>query len=87
LVCLDEVSKQFLADTGPAPGRPRCVDYEHERRGTANLFLVCEPLRGWRHVTVTDRRTRLDWAACIKDLIEVRFPEADKIVLVQDNLP
>ena len=90
LICLDEVSKQLLADTrpptGPAPGRPRRVDYEYERHGTANLFLVCEPLRGWRHVTVSDRRTRLDWAACIKDLVDVRYPEADKIVLVQDNL-
>ena len=90
LVCLDEVSKQLLADTrppiGPAPGRARRVDYEYERRGTANLFLVCEPLRGWRHVTVSDRRTRLDWAACIKDLVDVRYPEAETIVLVQDNL-
>jgi len=90
LVCLDEVSKQLLADTRPptglAPGRPQRVDYEYERRGTANLFLACEPLRGWRHVTVSDRRTRLDWAACIKDLVDVRFPEAERIVLVQDNL-
>ena len=90
LICLDEVSQQLLADArppiGPAPGRPRRVDYEYERRGTANLFLVCEPLRGWRHVTVSDRRTRLDWAACIKDLVDVRYPEAEKIVLVQDNL-
>src|SRR5215213_6634429 len=89
LVCLDEMSKQLPADTRPptglAPGRPQRVDHEYERRGTANLFLVCEPLRGWRHVAVTDRRTRLDWAACIKDLVEVRFPEAEKIVLVQDN--
>ena len=90
LVCLDEASKQLLADTRApepvAPGRARRVDYEYERRGTANLFLVTEPLRGWRHVTVTDRRTKLDWAACIKDLIDVRYPEADRIVLVQDNL-
>jgi hypothetical protein len=90
LICLDEVSKQLLADTrsptGLAPGRPRRVDYEYERRGTASLFLVCEPLRGWRHLTVSDRRTRVDWAACIKDLVEVRYPEAEKIVLVQDNL-
>ena len=90
LVCLDETSKQLLADarppTGPAPGRPRRVDYEYERRGTANLFLICEPLRGRRHVTVSDRRTRVDWAACIKDLIDVRYPEAEKVVLVQDNL-
>jgi len=90
LVCLDEVSKQLLADTRApepvAPGRARRVDYEYERRGTANLFLVCEPLRGWRHVTVSDRRTRVDWAACIKDLVDVRYPEADRIVLVLDNL-
>jgi hypothetical protein len=90
LICLDEVSKQLLADTrpptGPAPGRPERVDYEYERRGTANLFLVCEPLRGWRHVTISDRRTRADWAACIKDLVDVRYPEAETIVLVQDNL-
>ena len=90
LVCLDEVSKQLLADTRApepvAPGRARRVDYEYERRGTANLFLVCEPLRGRRHVTVSDRRTRLDWAGVIKDLVDVRYPDAERIVLVQDNL-
>jgi hypothetical protein len=90
LVCLDEVSKQLIADTrppsGPAPGRPRRVDYEYERRGTANLFLACEPLRGRRSVRVTERRTRVDWAHVIKDLVDLHYPDAERIVLVQDNL-
>jgi hypothetical protein len=90
LVCLDEVSKQLLADTrppaGPAPGRPRRADYEYQRHGTANLFLWCEPLRGRRHVRVTERRPRVDWAHAIRDLLGVRYPEAERIVLVQDNL-
>jgi transposase len=89
-VCMDEVSKQLLADARPAlppsPGRPRRVDYEYERRGTANLFLCCEPLRGWRSVRVTERRTRRDWAHCIKDLVDARYPDAEKVVLVLDNL-
>ena len=90
LICLDEISKQLLADprppTGPAPGRPRRVDYEYERRGTANLFLWCEPLAGRGHVRVTERRTRIDWAHCIKELVDVHYPEAERVVLVQDNL-
>jgi hypothetical protein len=89
-VCLDETSRQLLGEiTAPrpvAPGRPARADYEYERNGTCNLFLVCEPLRGWRHVMVSDRRTRIDWAHCIKDLIDVHFPDAETIVLVQDNL-
>jgi len=51
-----------------------------------NLFLVCEPLAGWRQVTVSDRRTRIDWAHCVKDLVDVHYPNAEQIVLVQDNL-
>jgi len=90
LVCLDEVSKQLLADTrgpeAPAPGRATRVDYEYERRGTANLFLWCEPLAGRRHVRATERRTRIDWAHAIRDLLEVHYPGAERIVLVQDNL-
>lgn len=89
-VCMDEVSKQLLADTRPstglAPGGPRRVDYEYERRGTANLFLCWEPLRGWRSVRVTERRTRLDWAHCIRDLVDVHYSDAEKIVLVLDNV-
>jgi DDE superfamily endonuclease len=89
-VCLDETSRQLLGEVNPprpvAPGRPARADYEYERNGTCNLFLACEPLRGWRHVMVSDRRTRIDWAHCIKDLIDVHYPDAETIVLVQDNL-
>ena len=69
-----------------APGLPARQDDEYVREGVCNLFLVCEPLRGWRHVTVSDRRTRLDWAACIQELVDVHYPDAEKIVLVMDNL-
>src|SRR5215208_5133250 len=89
-VCMDEVSKQLLADAHPPlpaqPGRPERVDYEYERHGTANLFLFCEPLQARRWVAVTDRRTATDWAHQIKDLVDVRYREADRIVLVADNL-
>jgi DDE superfamily endonuclease len=89
-VCLDETSRQLLAEVTPprpvAPGRPAREDYEYQRRGVCNAFLVCEPLRGWRHVTVSARRTRTDWAHCIKDLLDVCYPDAEQIVLVQDNL-
>ena len=89
-VCLDETSRQLLADVTPplpiAPGRPAREDYEYERQGVCNLFLVCEPLAGWREVMVSDRRTRIDWAHCIKDLVDVHYPDAEQIVLVQDNL-
>jgi len=89
-VCLDETSKQLVGEVrGPlpaAPGKPRREDYEYERKGVANLFLVTEPLRGWRHVTVTDQRTALDFARVIRDLVDVRYPEAERIVLVLDNL-
>ena len=89
-VCLDETSRQLLADVTPpqpmAPGVVAHQDYEYERRGVANLFMVCEPLRGWREVMVSDRRTRVDWARCIKELVDVHYPDAEKIVLVQDNL-
>jgi hypothetical protein len=90
LVCLDELPEQLLADTrGPLPqrpGQPQRVDYEYERCGTANLFLLCEPLAGQRWVTATDRRTAVDWAHQIRDLVDVRYPDAERIVLVEDNL-
>jgi hypothetical protein len=89
-VCLDETSRQLLGEVQPplpvAPGRPAREDHEYVRAGVCNLFLVCEPLRGWRHVLVSDRRTRVDWAHCIKELVDVHFPEAEKIILVEDNL-
>ena len=90
VVCLDEASKQLIGEVAipvPAePGRPARIDYEYERKGTCNLFMMCEPLRGWRHVRVTERRTRRDWAECIKELVDVHYPEAEKIRLVMDNL-
>src|SRR5215211_6515676 len=89
-LCLDETSRQLLAEVTPpmplAPGRPAREDYEYQRGGVCNLFLVCEPLAGWRQVMVSDRRTRIDWAHCIKDLVDVHYPDAEQIVLIQDNL-
>ena len=69
-----------------APGRPARHDPEYVRGGVANLFLVCEPLRGWRHVTVTERRTGVDWAHCVREMVDVHYPDAEKIVLVMDQL-
>ncbi len=90
VVCLDETSRQVLAEVRPplpaAPGQPRREDPEYVREGVCNLFLVCEPLRGWRHVVVSDRRTRLDFAHVIKELVDVHYPAAEVIVLVLDNL-
>ena len=90
LVCLDEQSKQLIRETrtpiAPAPGRPARVDYEYERNGTANLFMLFAPLEGRRRVKVTARRTKLDFAAVIRELVDVDFPHADTIVLVMDNL-
>ena len=91
LVCLDETSKQLIAETR-APikmkeGRPARFDYEHERNGAANLFMMFAPLEGWRHVKVTDRHTAVDDAHALKDLADIHFLNAAKIVLVQDNSP
>jgi hypothetical protein len=90
LVCLDETSKQLIAETRvpiPAkPGHPARHDYEYERNGTANLFMMFAPLEGWRHVEVTDRHTSVDDAQILKDLSDKHCPKAKKIVLVQDNL-
>ena len=89
-VCLDEKSKQLLAEVreplSVRPGHPARQDYEYERNGTANLFIVSEPLAGWRHISVTERRTKIDWAHCIKELVDLHYPEAERIVLVMDNL-
>jgi hypothetical protein len=90
IVCVDETSRQLLGEVRPprpaSPGRPARHDPEYERSGVANLFLVTEPLRGWRSVLVSDRRTRLDFAACIKELVDVHYPAAERIVLVLDQL-
>lgn len=90
VVCLDEVSKQLVAETRPPlsaePGQPERVDYEYERGGTANLFLTCEPLTARCHVTVTQQRTAVDFAQEVRELLEVRYPQAERVVLVMDNL-
>jgi hypothetical protein len=89
-VCVDETSKQLVAETRvpiPAtPGQPERVDYEYERKGTANLFMVFEPLAGQRRVKVTERRTAVDFAHVLRELSDVQYPHAEKIVLVMDNL-
>jgi hypothetical protein len=90
VVCLDETSKQLIAETRvPIPAKPGQLaryDYEYQRNGTANLFMVFAPLEGWRHVEVTDRHTAADYAQILKDLSDQHFASAAKIVLVQDNL-
>jgi len=90
VVCLDETSKQLVAETRvpmPAkPGRPVRHDYEYERNGTANLFMLFAPLEGWRHVEVTDRHTAVDYAHLLKAVSDTWFPNAPRIALVQDNL-
>ena len=90
LVCLDESSKQLIAETRVPvpmkPGRPARYDYEYERNGTANLFMLFAPLEGWRHVKVTDRHTAVDYAHVLKELADHYFASAAMIVLVQDNL-
>jgi hypothetical protein len=90
LVCLDEGCKQLVSETRTPvpmkPGQPQRVDYEYERGGTASMFMLFAPLEGFRHVEVTDRRTAIDYARILKDLSDIHFPRAKKIVLVQDNL-
>jgi transposase len=90
LVCMDEVPKQLISDVrDPIPvqsGRPLRVDYEYERNGVANVFMFFEPFRGQRHVKVTNTRTRLDWAEAMQELSDEIHPEAEKIVVVLDNL-
>jgi hypothetical protein len=90
LVCLDEASKQLIGEVAEpvpaAPGQPARIDYEYVRNGTANLFMISEPHAGWRHVEVTDRRTAVDFAEVVRALVEEVYPEAEKVVLVMDNL-
>jgi hypothetical protein len=90
LVCLDETSKQLLADTRAPipmkPGQPKRCDYEYERNGTANLFMMFAPLEGFRHIEITDRHTAIDYAHTLEALSDTHFPNAKRVVLVQDNL-
>ena len=90
VVCVDETSKQLVSETRvprpPAPGQPLRYDYEYRRRGVCNLFMITAPQQGWRTVQVTARRTKLDFAAVLRDLVDVHFPQAEQVVLVCDNL-
>ncbi|HEV3166657.1 MAG TPA: IS630 family transposase [Isosphaeraceae bacterium] len=90
VVCFDEASRQLFGEVRPPEsarrGAPARADYEYERKGVCCQLVMCEPLRGWRHVTVTERRTRQDYAHCIRDMVDHHFPGATKIRLVQDNL-
>lgn len=89
-VCMDETNKTLRADAREplpmSPGRPARQDDEYVRHGSANLFLWFEPLAGRRQVQVTERRTKQDWAKLIQELVDVHYPEAEKVVLVLDNL-
>jgi transposase len=90
LVCFDEASKQLTKETrAPLPAQPGSLakyDYEYERNGTSNLFMFFAPLEAWRHVKPTDSRTMVDFAHCMRDLVDVHFPEAETITVVMDNL-
>ena len=90
LVCVDETSKQLIVETRkpiPAePGRVARHDYEYERNGVANIFMMFAPLEGWREVKVTDHHAAIDYAQVLKELSDLHFPNAKQIVLVQDNL-
>lgn len=90
VVCMDEKSVQLLKETRPStpasPGRAERIDYEYERNGTANIFMFCEPLAGWRQTRVTERRTKPDWARALQDLLDGRYADAKVVILVMDNL-
>jgi len=90
LVCMDESNKQLVGEVhaplGVAPGRGQILDHEYVRNGVAEIFLEIEPLAGRRHVAITERRTRKDWAAFIKAMLDERYPQATKVRLVLDNL-
>jgi DDE superfamily endonuclease len=90
VVCLDEASKQLVAEVNERlpskPGQPERVDYEYERRGTANVFMVFEPLAGRRRVEVTFRRTAVDFANVVRRLVDIDYAQAEQVVLVMDNL-
>ena len=90
VVCFDELPYQLVAETclplPLQPGKPLRYDYEYRRNGTCNLFMFFQPLAGWRHVDVTEQRTKRDFAYCMKDLVDVHFPHAEVIRVVLDNL-
>lgn len=89
-LCFDERPTQLLSDTiapvAMKPGQVKRVDYEYERHGSVNLFMICAPFMGWRKVKATQRRTKIDFAHCMKELVDVDFPDAELIRIVLDNL-
>ena len=90
MVCLDETNRQLIAEIRKAipakPGQHKRVDYEYRRNGVVNLFMMFEPLKARRHVKVMNQRTRKDFAHCIRELLDAHYPDAEKIILVLDNL-
>jgi len=90
LVCMDETSKQQIMEVREPipcePGGNLRYDSHYKRNGVSNLFMFFAPLEGWRHVKVTDRRTKIDWAIAVRQLVDEHFPDANKITLVLDNL-
>lgn len=90
VICMDEMPRQLVSETRQplpaAPGRPKRVDCEYKRNGTANIFVFAEPLAGWRQVSVTKRRTMIDWAHAVRKLLDDRYAGVSKVVLVMDNL-
>ena len=90
VVCFDESPYQLISETRqslpPESGQPARIDYEYRCEGTSNLFMFFAPASGWRHVKVTPQRTALDWAQCMQDLVDIHFPNATRIRVVQDNL-
>ena len=89
-VCFDESPEQLVSETRQTlpmrPGHLATYDYEYRREGVANLFMFFAPLQNWRCINVTERRTKVDWADCLRDLVDLHFPQAEKIVIVQDQL-
>ena len=90
VICFDEKLVQLIMETRrplpPKPGYPERYDYEYKRNGTRNLFVFFQPLAGWRHVRITQQRTKIDFAECMRLLVDELFPQAEVIVVVQDNL-
>ena len=90
VVCFDESPYQLIGEVrqpqAPQPGQPRRYDYQYQRNGTCNLFMFFEPRTGWRHVEVTNRRTKQDFARCMQMLVDGYYPESEVIRVVMDNL-
>ena len=89
-ICFDERPTQLLGDTiAPIPmsaGQAKRIDYQYERFGSVNLFMMCAPFLGWREVKATETRKKVDFAHCMKDLVDVHFPDAERITVILDNL-